>query len=283
MPKYSVVIPAYNSGETIARCINSILRQGSAPDAELIVVDDASSDNTVSVAKALGAKVIGMPARGGPSKARNAGAKAASGDILIFVDSDVLFFEDTFLKIKALLKEDRGLCAFSCNLDPQCEMKDAPSRYKHLYMCYSLIKQPTPCVWVFTSTFVIKKVSFENVGGFNENLSAQEDELLGRELLKKGCRITFAKDIPVRHFYTDGDQEKQDAHAHQALKEAQLHPKRPFSPYVPFDAAVPAAFFRDSTFTLQPGLFGRLRVRFLCRKPGFFKVLRWSILGGIRA
>ena len=56
---------------------------------EIIVVSDGDSDGSWRLAEAFGVKLIRLPESGGPAKARNIGAKSASGDILFFVDADV--------------------------------------------------------------------------------------------------------------------------------------------------------------------------------------------------
>ena len=90
----SVVIPAYQSVDTIAECINSVLRQ-TYSDLELIVVDDGSTDGTGDIVDRLTAQhsrlhVIHQPNRG-RSEARWAGVSAATGEWVAFVDSDDTF------------------------------------------------------------------------------------------------------------------------------------------------------------------------------------------------
>lgn len=86
--KVSVVIPAYNASSTIAAAIESCLNQTKKPY-EVIVVDDASTDNTIAIAeKHPEVKVLRQKSNKGPSAARNLGWDTASGDIVAFLDSD---------------------------------------------------------------------------------------------------------------------------------------------------------------------------------------------------
>ncbi|MBU2677196.1 MAG: glycosyltransferase [Gammaproteobacteria bacterium] len=89
-PKVSVIIPAHNEAECVARTVRAIKDQETETCAvEVIVVDDASTDDTVRIAKDAGANVIEMGGAGGnPAAARNRGASAAEGDPLIFLDAD---------------------------------------------------------------------------------------------------------------------------------------------------------------------------------------------------
>ena len=92
--KISVVIPVFNSTNTIASCLNTLSNQTLKP-LEILLIDDGSTDKTVKTIKTLQKKLPKLKlltqAHQGPAKARNLGAKKAKGDILVFVDSDMEF------------------------------------------------------------------------------------------------------------------------------------------------------------------------------------------------
>ena len=89
----SVVIPCFNSAKTIERALRSVESQTTKPH-EVLVVDDASSDNTVSVieqyerSSSLNIRVIKQSANGGPSVARNAAWNVSTGEFVAFLDAD---------------------------------------------------------------------------------------------------------------------------------------------------------------------------------------------------
>ena len=85
--KVSVIIPAYNAEETIGRCLESMTRQ-SFKNFEVIVVDDGSKDKTSEIVKGFSKVRLLRQKNAGPAVARNNGAKAAKGEIIIFTDSD---------------------------------------------------------------------------------------------------------------------------------------------------------------------------------------------------
>jgi glycosyltransferase involved in cell wall biosynthesis len=82
----SIVIPAMNEGQTIGRVIRAV--QAQCPGAEIVVVDDASRDNTADEAEAAGARVIRRPYNIGNGAGVKTGVRAASGDVVVVLDAD---------------------------------------------------------------------------------------------------------------------------------------------------------------------------------------------------
>jgi glycosyltransferase involved in cell wall biosynthesis len=108
-PRFSVVIPAFNAAATLARAIESVRAQ-SWPAHEIIVVDDGSSDATAEVARQFGEAVrLIQQKNSGVSVARNAGAVAATGDWLAFLDADDWYAEDRIKLHAGWIAEDATL------------------------------------------------------------------------------------------------------------------------------------------------------------------------------
>jgi GT2 family glycosyltransferase len=108
-PRFSVVIPAFNSAATLARAIESVRAQ-SWPAHEIIVVDDGSTDATAAVATRFGdaVRLLQQP-NSGVSVARNAGAAAATGDWLAFLDADDWYAPDRLRLHAEWIAEDAAL------------------------------------------------------------------------------------------------------------------------------------------------------------------------------
>lgn len=106
-PRFSVIIPAYNSAATLARTIDSVLAQ-TWPALEIIVVDDASTDATGEVAKSYGEAIryLCREQNAGVSAARNYGAEQAKGDWLTFLDADDWYFPDRLKLHAEWIQED---------------------------------------------------------------------------------------------------------------------------------------------------------------------------------
>lgn len=84
--KISVVLPAKNEGQVIGRVVAAIRAQ--MPEAEILVVDDGSSDDTAAQAREGGARIVAHPYSMGNGAAIKTGARAAEGDVLVFMDAD---------------------------------------------------------------------------------------------------------------------------------------------------------------------------------------------------
>jgi len=93
-PFISVIIPVYNGSKYLNRCLDALMTS-SYRQFEIIVVDDASTDDSVDICRKKGIDVIQMPHQSGPAAARNYGAHKALGEVLLFVDSDVLVQQET--------------------------------------------------------------------------------------------------------------------------------------------------------------------------------------------
>src|SRR5918996_706116 len=98
--KLSVVIPVHNGGNDLRKCLVALTNSTRQPD-ELIIVDDASTDQSPEVASRLG---ILVPSQArypiGPARSRNRGVAYTQGDVLVFIDADVMVHRDTLARIE---------------------------------------------------------------------------------------------------------------------------------------------------------------------------------------
>lgn len=104
MIKYSVIVPTYNSSQTIEKCLDSILNQFDE-NIEVVVIDDDSKDNTCDIVSSYGHKVklIRKTKNEGPSIARNIGIENCRGDYIVFIDSDDYIEADYFANVNDAL------------------------------------------------------------------------------------------------------------------------------------------------------------------------------------
>ena len=132
----SVIIPVHNGGESFHNCLLSIKASHNKPR-EVIVVADGDTDNSWQVAADWGAKVIRIEEKGGPAQARNLGASAAQGDILFFVDADVVIAPDTISQVRLAFTEDASLAALIGSYDDAPGANNFLSQYKNLFHHYT--------------------------------------------------------------------------------------------------------------------------------------------------
>lgn len=110
MPKYSVIIPVYNAEKYIKQCVSSLVEQ-KYTDYELILVNDCSTDRSLELCNSFALQypnimVINQPHNKGVSAARNKGIEVASGEYILFVDSDDFVSSDYFEILYAITEEN---------------------------------------------------------------------------------------------------------------------------------------------------------------------------------
>src|SRR5207249_3394390 len=117
MTRTSVVVPCYNAAGTLPRCLESLLGQTIQP-AEVVVVDDCSTDETQGVAARFDVTVLTAPRKLHAGGARAAGFGASSGDLVAFVDSDMVLHPTLMERGLRQLEEDASLGAVGGAVEP---------------------------------------------------------------------------------------------------------------------------------------------------------------------
>jgi glycosyltransferase involved in cell wall biosynthesis len=196
----SVVIPVHNGGGSLDRCLAS-LGASQAPPLECIVVDDGSTDGSAEIAVRHGAKVLSTGGRSGPARARNIGAKAACGDIVFFVDSDVCVRPDTLSKIVAEFGRDSGLDALMGSYDDSPSEKNFVSQYRNLMHCFVHQRSKREATTFWAGCGAIRRQVFLDFGGFDERYGSAsiEDIELGYRLSRAHRKLVLRADLQVKH------------------------------------------------------------------------------------
>ncbi|MBZ8180608.1 glycosyltransferase family 2 protein [Oscillatoria salina] len=196
----SVVIPVYNGGKSFRRCLSALKKALPLPH-EVIVVADGDTDGSRQVAEEFGALVIKLPQAGGPARARNLGAKAATGDILFFIDADVEINPDAIAQVATFFEHHPNISALIGSYDDAPGASNFLSQYKNLFHHYThqTAKENASTFW--GACGAIRRNVFLSLGGFDENyrLPCVEDIELGYRLKAAGYKIRLCKDIQVKH------------------------------------------------------------------------------------
>ncbi len=199
---YTVVIPAYNAEHTITTCVHALQNQTIPSDqVEIIVVDDASTDNTVACAKAAGARVL-TPGKLGKSGVRNAGAQAAHGDIILFTDSDCEPRPDWLEQMTRPFDDDPDVVGVKgAYLSRQ---KGLVARFTQVEVeeRYDRMRRETQINFIDTYAAAYRRHIFLENGGFDLSLPEVEDQDLSFRLAAKGYKMVFAPEARVYHLHT---------------------------------------------------------------------------------
>ena len=196
----SVVIPAYNAASHLKRCLNAVFAGSEAPS-EVIVIDDGSSDNTREIAAAFPVTVLCTEGRRGPAFARNLGAQAARGEVVLFLDSDVCARRDVIERIRERFENDPGLHALMGSYDSTPGCPEFLSQYRNLLHAYVHQTGTERASTFWSGCGAIRREVFLQHSGFSEKFGrpAIEDIELGYRLTRAGCRIELDRDIQVTH------------------------------------------------------------------------------------
>jgi glycosyltransferase involved in cell wall biosynthesis len=196
---FSIIIPVYNGENTLPDTLRSV--SGLDFDHyELIVVDDGSTDDSASIARSHGAKVVCLGDNAGPANARNQGAKHASYDKLLFTDSDVLVPKKLLQQLDDQFRSSKA-DAVQGTFSEVCPFANYFSQYKNLYNRFALNQLPDWIDTTFTSITAVRRQAFLDCGGFDANIltASVEDRTLGRNLMQSNFRIRLDRSLQVIH------------------------------------------------------------------------------------
>jgi glycosyltransferase involved in cell wall biosynthesis len=187
-PFVSVIVPEYNEARSISRCLDSIRNQRYPRDRiEIIVVDDGSTDESSSIASTYNNVRVIYQANSGPSAARNAGVRFASGDLVAFLDADDVV-EDRWLAEAVPFFANRDVAAAGFLEKPLNELTDIVW-FIWLERHLKLISSKERTDHLGASGCIYRKDVLLDVGCFDTKLLAAEDVDLSNRIIKKGYHI----------------------------------------------------------------------------------------------
>ena len=177
----SAVIPAYNGRRYVGRAIESVLKQ-TCPAAEVIVVDDGSTDGTAAAVRAFGdaVRLIEQP-NGGVSVARNTGIAAATGDWIAFLDADDEWLPDKLRRQSQFFERyphlKWGYANFSdtSKAGQRSVHPSLPSERQPTYGFDDYFDGYCRGVYAWTGTVMVHRSVFETVGGFEPGMKRAQD------------------------------------------------------------------------------------------------------------
>ncbi len=198
--RVSVIVPVRNGACTLGRCLEAIQRS-TYPDFEVIVVDDASQDDSARIADGFPCRLVRLCSKGGPARSRNAGAAASTGSILFFTDADVALVPDAIERAVKRLRGNREWAAVMGSYTTETPQRNFVSRYKNYLHHYTHQRSVGEVGSFFTGCGAIRRSVFESCGGFNESIrtTALEDVELGYRLWRDGRRVFLDGEVQGVH------------------------------------------------------------------------------------
>lgn len=209
MTTISLVIPAYNESKLLPRLLGTVdvAREefaGGPDNIEVIVADNASTDETAAIASARGCKVASVQKRS-IAAARNGGARLANGEILCFVDADMRIHPSTFNKVVETLDDGRFVAGSTGGTFERWSTGIA--------LTYAVVKPALILFRIDTGVVFCRREDFDTVGGYDECRPIGEDvaflmalRALGRTRRQRLVRIPkVGTIISTRKFDQHGD------------------------------------------------------------------------------
>ncbi len=203
-PFLSVIVPAHQGADTLAECLAAIVA-GDLPRAEreLIVVNDGSTDDTAAIAAAHADTVLSVAGGPrGPAHARNLGALAARGEILLFVDADVVIAQRTLSQIAELFRSDASLAAAYGAYDRAPRHPGLVSQYRNLLHHYVHVTNAGDAETFWAGCGAVRRADFLAVGGFDARRYPRpqgEDLEFGYRLTDSGRHMRLVPAIQGTH------------------------------------------------------------------------------------
>ncbi len=181
MTRLSAIVPATNAPSTLAACLAALDASAEPPD-EVIVVEQAAAP--------------------GPAAARNEGAERAGGDLLVFVDADVVVHSDALARIRRAFADDEGLDAVFGSYDDTPAADGVVSGFRNLLHHHVHQTAPGQATTFWAGLGAVRKSAFEAEGGFDAArypAPSIEDIELGMRLAASGRRIRLDPGIQGTH------------------------------------------------------------------------------------
>lgn len=188
--KISVVIPTFMEEQYIATILSNLTK--TEPSIEIVVVDSASQDKTIEIAKHFTKNVYQIRERG-IAKAKNYGAIHSSGSLVVFLDADIKIPTNFADKLSEAFKDARVVGA-TCHIMPE----HGTFFEKSFFKFYNILIQATAMFKPHArgEFFAVRKGKFMQIGGFDETLPCMEDHDLAHRLSNLG-KFVFINDLTV--------------------------------------------------------------------------------------
>jgi glycosyltransferase involved in cell wall biosynthesis len=198
-PRLSIIVPFHKGLPFLQRALSALVPLH--PDDELIVAADGAVDDCHELASRYGARVIDIEGPRGPAVARNVAAASAKGDVVLFVDADVVASTEAVRRVAQTFASDPDLGALFGAYDEQPGAPGFFSQYKNLAHAFFHRESGGPAKTFWAGFGAVRRSAYEAAGGFDERFERPsiEDIDLGYRLTAAGYRILLDPTLAVCH------------------------------------------------------------------------------------
>ena len=192
-----IILPAYNEGDNIERCIRTIQSAIGNRDIPITLVDNQSTDNTTEIARSLGVDVLEFEEKLTIAELRNRGAAHVRADFILFIDSDMEVPADWIEKFEEVQRESNAdVLGFVVSVPDS-----APWFAKIWAMRTNARREKLQEIdFLPGHNIAVRRSFFEDVGGFSTELRTSEDKDLVMRLKAAGARVFSAPPIGIIHW-----------------------------------------------------------------------------------
>jgi cellulose synthase/poly-beta-1,6-N-acetylglucosamine synthase-like glycosyltransferase len=264
LPRLSVIIPVYNAACTLGACLAALSRQTVGADAyEVLVVDDGSTDGSAAVARQHGATVLRL-VHSGAAAARNAGARQARGQILLFTDADCEPWEDWIESMAAPFADPdvAGVKGAYRTRQHSLVARFAQAEYEEKYR---RLARRQRIDFVDTYAAAYRRDLFWACGGFDPRFVLDEDQEFSFRLARAGHKLVFAPEALVYHRHQErlwGYARRKHGLGRWKVEVHVRHPSKALrDSYTPWSQKVQIALVPLTAFLITGAARGRVRWR----------------------
>lgn len=199
--KVSVIIPNRNSGATIGQCLEAVF-SSDYKNLEVIVVDDASDDDSTEIIDRFPCKLTRLETHSGASAARNIGAQKSQGEILFFTDADCLPLKNTITVVSSTLARYGRKAIVGGTYTKRPSDMGFFSLFQSIFINYFETKNFENPDYIATHAMAVDAVEFRASGGFKETMGPiLEDVEFSHRVKKAGFKLIMNSRILVRHIF----------------------------------------------------------------------------------
>jgi len=213
LPSVAVVMPTHGPLARSARALSALASLNPSPN-EIVIVADTPPTPLDRASLPPDSRLVEVPFRSGPARARNAGAAATASDVLLFIDADVEVPPDTVARVQAEFTARPEATALFGSYDDTPGDPGFLSQYRNLLHHFVHQHAQAEASTFWAGLGAVRAEAFRSAGGFDEGITQPsiEDIEFGCRLRNAGQRIRVVKDLQGRHFkrWTAGEMLKTD-------------------------------------------------------------------------